>query len=232
MHRKVVAATALVVSFTIGVCAASATAVSARTLSLSTMGEALGAGHYFELEGAGNAFFVKIEGEGALSCGSAETALELSVIGNSAAKYELEIEDLWNGVAGPCESNGETYAYLELDGPVTLTASGKARTGPATVIVSYQYLHYHGREYPDPTCYFSRAKLTGTNTATPDVQGLAVAFNNKLTRVGGSYYDGEYVEDKSICPKQAEVSLTLPTSENDEPGEAGEPVDEQVLPGR
>ena len=92
------------------------------------------------------------------------------------------------------------------------------------MLIDFERLRYKEREYREVECFFSRKHLLGTNAATPSPQALKVelAGTLKLDPTHGS------PDAKHLCPKKAEMTLSLPVTE-DEEGEE-EAIEEQQVP--
>jgi hypothetical protein len=93
--------------------------------------------------------------------------------------------------------------------------------------VEFEHEAYKGFPYTNIRCFYTRARLSGSNTATATLEKLHVEFGGTLPlNATRSTPSGE--KAKHLCPAEAEMSLSLPITE-DEPGET-EVIEEQIAP--
>ena len=221
MRSTAIASVALIALLAIS--AAAASTASAKKLIL-TEGGTLAPANTFELFGPYNNLEVTTS-SGFVSCEESFslTGLEVSVLTNSHATDELQVDRVFGGFQDACRSfTGNAYVELSLSGPLKLRASGKASTGAAGLVIGFEHLEYHGTQYPEVNCYFSHKSLSGSNSATATPQELEVQLGGKLAlEVSRSAYDG-----KHICPKSAVMSLHLPSTANEAENAV---IEEQVV---
>jgi hypothetical protein len=184
---------------------------SAEKLTLSEGGKALEPGTTIFLEGH-NALGIRAE---RVECERKMSSFELfaSVLTNSKKKDKLHINGFQGGdLPAPCRSfTGNADAGLVSLGEVLkLGADGEATVGPVEVRIFFEHEEYNGEKYKEILCVYRRSKLLGTNTATPTAQELGVEFGGNLP-LRASLSSEKAVH---LCPGEAEVSLTLPTTES------------------
>ena len=211
MRSTAIASVALIALLALS--AAAASTASAKKLILTEGGTTLAPASTFELFGPYNNLEVTTS-SGFVSCEESFslTGLEVSVLTNSRATDELQVDRVFGGFQDACRSfTGNADVELSLNGPLKLRASGKASTGAAGLVIEFEHLEYHGTQYPEVYCYFSHKSLSGSNSATATPQELEVQLGGKLAlEVSRSAYDG-----KHICPKSAVMSLSLPSTANE-----------------
>jgi hypothetical protein len=98
---------------------------------------------------------------------------------------------------GPCESDdGNAYAFFNWEHEsLTLRANGKATLRPVSIAVNFEGVDRIG----ELNCSYFKKALSGTNTATPTRQLLAVDLSGTLKRH----------ESSRACPKAIHMSLSL-----------------------
>jgi hypothetical protein len=216
---------ALALGATLAMSAMATGTASATKLTLSEGGAALLPAKTFEAFGQDRNLFVTTS-LGPLECRRliGENGLEASVVSNSKATDELQITRLFEGEEEEsCESyTGNARFYLEsLTGPLKLRANGRATSGPVELYIEYEHVTVGEETYGAVECYFSSGRLTGTNTATATKQRLEIELEGKLALDRHKGFDA-----KRLCPKTAEMSISLPFTENEE-GER-EVIEEQT----
>ena len=189
----------------------SAGSAAAADLTLSEGGKALAPRAIVYLFGYGN---LEVDTSlGSLDCSYLDqsTGLEFAVTSNSAKKDGLLLEELYGNDLEPCHSfTGNAYAFLEFSGPLTLGADGRARTGAPLLRVGFERFHEE-----EVFCSYATHKLSGTNDATAARQHLTVSLASKMHLVDHS---------PGRCPRTAQVTLSLPSTE----GENGLAIEEEV----
>jgi hypothetical protein len=207
MRRIKVAGLALVAVLAAGAMATDT--ASAAKLTLSEGGVALLPGDYFEMWGTEN--LQVSTSEGSPECNDPSTGLEVSVLTNSKNTDELRIEHLF-GTELVCRSDfGNTYVYLRsLGNTLKLRSNGKASSGEVALDIVYEQIEYHEQRYEGVTCSFPGKHLTGTNTASTSRQRLEVQLGGEL-RLDSA---GSSENAKHLCPKTADIDLSLPKNEN------------------
>jgi hypothetical protein len=222
MPRKRFLGLALVVFVITG---ATATGAAASTrLTLSEGDTALAAGDAFEIYGENNLSLTTSEGP-VFECEDlfARTGLEVSVVTNSKAKDELAIDRTVGPDIGHCRSftGNVDVAIQAFGGPVVARSNGIATAGEFAVGIWFEHIRYGEGSY-EIECVYDRKHLKGTNSATATKQNLGLEFAAALKLdVAASGTDA-----KHVCPKTAEMELSLPSSEYVVP-EYG-PIEEQL----
>jgi hypothetical protein len=182
---------------------------SAARLTLSSVGEILAPGVAFEAYGV-NGISVSTS-KGSLECEEyfRRTGLDLTVLSNAKGTDELQIDGVFGSEEEPCRSftGNAGFALDSLGGPLKLRTSGKATTGRVLLLIHYEHAEYEERGYRDVECFYAAAALKGSNTATPARQLLEIELGAELKL--DSSISSENA--KHICPKTAEVSMSLST---------------------
>jgi hypothetical protein len=222
MHRIAVMCLALVA--VLAACAAAAGSASAEKLTLSEGGTALEVGDAFEIYGSRNLLIAAsgVECENALEAG-----LEVSTLTNSKGMDELQIKRLFGGaLPAPCRSfTGNAVVNLQSLGPVLrLRATGKAAVGPVALAIDFEHEEYQGQKYFNINCVYKTFRIHGTNTATTTLQNLRIALEGKLPLNASLSSE----KAKHLCPAEAEMSLSLPSTRNEFENEV---IDEQTQTG-
>jgi hypothetical protein len=211
VHRTGIASLAVVALMAVG--ASTATTASAKRLVLSEDGIALAPGGAVEPYGVDNLDVTLSTGRVECEDRFHETGLRASVSTNSLPRDELQIDRVLGGDQEPCHSEGRGNAAIvleEIAGPLKLRATGKASTGPASVLVEYEHVKYQEVAYGDFECFYGRKALQGGNTATVARQKLELELGGKLaldvTRSS--------VNARHICSKTADMTLSLDSYED------------------
>jgi hypothetical protein len=214
MRRMVIFSVALV-AFLASVAAAAGSASAAR-LTLSSGGEALATPDAFEAEGLDS--LEVTTSKGSLECEEyfRRSGLELQVLTNAKGTDELAVDRLFGDYQEPCRSfTGNASFDLEsLSGPLKLRANTKATAGAATLLIVYEHLEYHN----NVECFYSATSLKGSNTASATRQELAIELGGKL-KLDSSRSSQDA---KQLCPNTAELSWSLPLTEEVESEEVVE----------
>jgi hypothetical protein len=208
MNRAVVAGTFFLLLLALG---ATASGASAAKLTLSEGGVALAPGETIYAEKG------RIEVEtsnGPIECSFVpEVDLTLSVVTNSKTRDELGINRLSERQETCRSFTGNAEIHLESLGSfVKVTAEGKSIAGLyPTLKLLFEHVEYQGTRYEGVECVYRRERLPGTNTATPNLQALQIAFEGKLRLrpLLSSAKAGH------LCPAEANLSISLPLIESE-----------------
>lgn len=217
--------TATVVVTLLALLAINATAAStawAKSLVLSVGGTVLVPTDSFESFGEHS--LAVTTSSGSVNCENyfSRTGLEVGLLANSRASDELQIARIIGGNQEPCRSfTGNAQIDLQsLAGPLKLRANGKASAGAIALLIAFEHIEFHGNHYESVDCMFAHKSVSGSNSATTVPQALEVALEATLALD----VSRSSLHAKKLCPKKAEVSFTLPLTEN----EVGEEVEEHV----